>query len=105
MHWGVLLKGLLALVGLLLLLPALYLLWDGHRATPCLQADVAVIMGNTVHADGSLSPRLQARLDKGLALYRQKQVARLLVSGGLGKEGHWEATAMEAYLLQQGVPP
>jgi vancomycin permeability regulator SanA len=97
-------KGLLAAGLLLLGLPLGYLLWDGLRPDGC-QADLAVIMGNTVHPDGSLSPRLKSRLDKGLALYRQKRVKRLLVSGGLGKEGHWEGTKMQEYLLEQGVPP
>ena len=48
-------------------------------------ADVAVILGSTVNEDGSLSPRLKARLDKGYELYRTGKVNKLMVSGGTGK--------------------
>lgn len=67
-------------------------------------SDVAIILGSKVNPDGSLSPRLQARLDRALALYQQKLVANLIVSGGFGKEGHDEALVMKQYLLRQGIP-
>ncbi|WP_210114268.1 YdcF family protein [Hymenobacter aquaticus] len=68
------------------------------------RADVAVVLGNTVNPDGSLSERLRQRLDCGLHLYRAGRVPRLLVSGGLGKEGFYEGSKMRDYLRQQGVP-
>ncbi|RAV99510.1 YdcF family protein [Pseudochryseolinea flava] len=68
------------------------------------RADVGVIFGNTVHPDGTLSPRLQARLDRGLKLYQDSLVNILMVSGGLGKEGHFEGTKMFEYLVSKGVP-
>jgi len=68
------------------------------------QADLAVILGNKVETNGSPSPRLKARLDKGLQLYRAGRAKRLLVSGGLGKEGFWEAEVMKDYLIQKAVP-
>lgn len=67
-------------------------------------SDVAIVLGSKVNPDGSLSPRLQARLDRALALYQQKLVANLIVSGGFGKEGHDEALVMRQYLIRQGVP-
>ena len=67
-------------------------------------ADVAVVLGNKVNADGTLSERLQQRLDCGLRLYRQGRVRKLLVSGGLGSEGFWEGDKMRDYLRAQGVP-
>ncbi|RSK50394.1 YdcF family protein [Hymenobacter rigui] len=67
-------------------------------------ADCLVVPGNTVNLDGSLSPRLKARLDEALRLYRAGVSRHIFVSGGLGKEGHFEGTAMRRYLLQQGVP-
>ena len=65
---------------------------------------VAVIFGNTVNEDGSLSPRLKARLDKGIELYTSKKVSKLFVSGGLGKEGHYEGTKMAEYLISKKIP-
>ncbi|CAN5341975.1 YdcF family protein [soil metagenome] len=67
-------------------------------------ADVAVILGSKVNEDGTLSPRLEARLRQGFELYRTGQVKILMVSGGTGKEGHPEGTVMAKYLIQWGVP-
>ncbi|RZK59424.1 MAG: YdcF family protein [Hymenobacter sp.] len=68
------------------------------------RADIAVILGNKVNEDGTLSERLRQRLACGLALYRSGRVPRLLVSGGLGKEGFYEGTKMRDYLRLHGVP-
>ncbi|MGI4874196.1 MAG: YdcF family protein [Janthinobacterium lividum] len=68
------------------------------------RADVGVILGNKVNEDGTLSERLRQRLGCGLRLYRQGCVRRLLVSGGLGKEGFAEGSKMRDYLRAQGVP-
>lgn len=67
-------------------------------------ADVAVVLGSKVNEDGTLSERLRQRLACGLRLYRQGRVRRLLVSGGLGREGYYEGDKMRDYLRQQGVP-
>lgn len=67
-------------------------------------ADYAVIFGNKVNPDGSLSERLEKRMECGLQLYQHKRVHGLIVSGGLGKEGHYEGTKMKAFLLLHGVP-
>lgn len=67
-------------------------------------ADCLVVLGNTVYPDGTLSKRLQARLDKALQLYRTGNSRVLFVSGGLGHEGQYEGTAMQQYLVVQGVP-
>lgn len=67
-------------------------------------ADYAVIFGNKVNTDGSLSERLEKRMECGLHLYRNKRVHGLIVSGGLGKEGHYEGTKMKEFLLSHGVP-
>lgn len=87
---------------LLLLLAAGVIAWAGLTARPQ-PADCLVVPGNTVNPDGSLSPRLQARLDEALRLYRAGLSPRIFVSGGLGKEGHYEGTAMQRYLLRRGV--
>ena len=68
-------------------------------------AELAVILGNTVTPDGQPSPRLRARLETALRLYRSGTVRRVLVSGGIEEPGHRdEAAAMAAYLRGQGVP-
>lgn len=76
---------------------------DGLR-DPGTKADMAVVMGNKVNIDGTLSERLVHRLKQGLELYRNGRVRTLMVSGGLGQEGHYEAEVMKKWLRQQGVP-
>lgn len=67
-------------------------------------ADIIIVPGNTVHADGTLSRRLQARLEAALYLYKERLASKVFVSGGTGKEGQDEAEAMAAYLERKGVP-
>lgn len=67
-------------------------------------ADAAVVLGNAVEPDGTLSPRFRARLDRALELYRQGKVRLVIVSGAVGREGHDEAEVGTAYLAGHGVP-
>lgn len=76
---------------------------DGGRS-PIQTADFAIIYGNKVHPNGVPSKRLQARLDRGVALFQAGRVTGVMVSGGIGKEGQDEAVVMAAYLQQQGIP-
>src|SRR6187402_1531851 len=55
------------------------------------QADVALVLGNKVEVDGQPSPRLRARLDETLLLYRSGYFPAIITSGGLGREGYDEA--------------
>ncbi|KAA9327099.1 YdcF family protein [Hymenobacter busanensis] len=75
---------------------------DGLRDT-AQPADCILVLGNKVNEDGTPSARLQARLDKALALYRARLAPRIVVSGALGTEGHYEGWSMRQYLLRQGV--
>ena len=68
------------------------------------RADVVVVPGNTIAPDGTPSPRLRARLDAAVRVYRQGAAPVILVSGGLGAEGFDEAASMAAWLRAQGVP-
>ncbi|BDD05816.1 YdcF family protein [Aureibacter tunicatorum] len=72
---------------------------DNHASS-----DFAVVLGNKVNVDGTLSDRLKARVDKSLELYKSSKVEKIFVSGGFGKEGHYEGSKMAEYLIQQGVP-
>ncbi len=69
------------------------------------KADCILILGNTVNQDGTLSDRLQSRVDKGFELYSLHYTSKIIVSGGLGKEGHYEAREMKNYLVNKGMNP
>ena len=68
------------------------------------QADLAVIFGSAVRADGTPSARLAARLEAGLLAWRGGRAPLILVSGGRGATGFDEADIMRLYLLRHGVP-
>lgn len=68
-------------------------------------SDVGIVLGSKVEPDGTPSKRLQARLDRAAALYRQGMFAHVIVSGGTGVEGYSEARVMASYLtVRHGVP-
>ncbi len=80
-----------------------YLLVDGFKS-PAGKSDAAVVLGNKVEPNGQPSPRLKARLDAALELFQQGKTSNIIVSGGHGKEGFYEADKMKEYLVEQGVP-
>lgn len=104
--WANWLKQAATLVGLGLsasLLCTLFIIADGLQDRLG-YADAGLVLGNSVNQDGTLSPRLQARLDKALALYRSGYFrTTIITSGAVGKEGHDEAAVMKGYLVAQGV--
>ncbi len=67
-------------------------------------ADLIVVFGNEVLADGRPSPRLQARLEAARLAYRAGLAPRVLVSGGIEPGGQDEAAVMAADLAAHGVP-
>jgi vancomycin permeability regulator SanA len=88
---------------LFFIVPALLIVADG-LTDELHQADVAVVLGNTVNPDGQPSPRLQARLDKTVELYQKGFFTNIIVSGGVGVEGFDEAVVMRQYLVNQNIP-
>jgi vancomycin permeability regulator SanA len=66
--------------------------------------DVALVLGSKVELDGTPSPRLRARLDRTLELYRAGYFPSVIVSGGTGREGYDEASVMRDYLVFHGMP-
>jgi vancomycin permeability regulator SanA len=68
-------------------------------------ADVAVVFGARVYADGHMSDALQDRIRTACELYRAGRVRRLLLSGGKGDGALSEAAAMRRYALAHGVRP
>lgn len=66
-----------------------------------------IILGHTNDLSGQLSEVACARLDKGLAVYRERPESRILLTGAFGE--HFNQTSMphaayaKAYLLGQGL--
>ena len=67
-------------------------------------AEVAVVLGNEVSADGICAPRTAARLDRSVLLYAHGNCEKIIVSGASGKSGKNEAAAMRDYLVAHGIP-
>ncbi|GAA4712359.1 YdcF family protein [Brevibacillus fulvus] len=98
---------------LIVLLLFLAILWSGYvlhliaeteKTAHPRQADVGIVLGAAVWGDQP-SPSLKERLDLAAELYRQGYVPYLIVSGGLGDGKQIdEATVMQRYLVQQGIP-
>ena len=95
-------RGVLVLFAAWFIIHTIVISIDGLSATRQ-SAELAVILGTKVNEDGTLSERLCKRLDAGLRLFHSNRVKKILVSGGLGKEGYWEAEKMKEYLVQHGV--
>ncbi|MDH5434923.1 MAG: YdcF family protein [Gammaproteobacteria bacterium] len=93
----------LAWIGLIIYTIALSLLLLNSSNDTFERADYAIVYGNTVNPDGSLSDRLKARLDASIELYNNSTVTGILVSGAVGKEGHDEAIVMQQYLVQNSI--
>jgi len=84
------------------LLHSVYTTYDGLHAFKG-NADVAIILGNVVNADSSLSPWLRGRVDKAFELYRERRVKKIFASGGEGESHIKEGDAMKKYLLERGM--
>jgi vancomycin permeability regulator SanA len=68
------------------------------------KADLGLVLGSKVEADGTPSERLRARLDKTVELYKAGCFPLIVASGGIGVEGFEEGTVMKTYLVAHGVP-
>jgi len=100
------LKRLLLFISAWILIHSAYITYDGLNEFNG-KADVAVVLGNRVYADGSLSSWLKGRVDKALELYKEGRVKKIFVSGGISSKkdgGYPEGDAMRDYLIKMGVP-
>ena len=79
-------------------------IWLDGATTGYEKSEYAVVLGNQVYPSGEPSERLKARLERAAELFRNGTVQKIIVSGGLGKEGHDEAAVMKRYLETQGIP-
>lgn len=99
------LKRFILFISIWLIIHSAYITYDGLNDYKG-KADVAVVLGNHVYADGSLSSWLQGRVDKALELYKDGRVKKIFVSGGISKKedgGYPEGDAMRNYLIRKGV--
>jgi vancomycin permeability regulator SanA len=80
-----------------------YICYDGLHSYRG-DADIAIVLGNVVYADSSVSPWLKGRLDKAFDLYKNGRVKRIFLSGGPGDHGVAEGDAMKRYLKMRDVP-
>jgi vancomycin permeability regulator SanA len=71
--------------------------------TPFEEADVAVVLGNALNADGTPKLILAARLDTALKCHRAGRCPVLFVSGSIDGPGLNEATAMRTWLIAHGL--
>lgn len=84
-------------------LHSFYIIYDGlHDKNQ--NADVAIVLGNKVNEDGTLSKRLEARLNQSIKLFNNKRILKIIVSGGFGKEGFYEGAEMQKYLIKNIIP-
>lgn len=67
-------------------------------------ADVAVVFGARVYADGRLSDAVADRVRTACELYQQGLVRRLILSGGPGDGATHETEAMQLAAMRWGVP-
>lgn len=93
----------IVILGGIFLLHVLLIVFYGVFAKDT-KSDLIVILGNKVELSGTPSKRLRARLEEGLKLYQEGVAPRILVSGGIGKEGFDEARIMATFLSDRGVP-
>jgi hypothetical protein len=68
-------------------------------------ADVAVVLGNTVQADGRPSPRLAARLDRAYECYAASQCRILFVSGGVDPAARTKPQSCATTCWRVACPP
>lgn len=68
-------------------------------------SQAAVVFGAYVYPDGTPCLVLKDRLDRGLELYAQGVVQKLLLTGDHGQDDYDEVNAMRQYLEAKGVPP
>lgn len=68
-------------------------------------AQVAIVPGSLVRADGSLGAVVQERVDAAVRLYRDGVVDKLLLSGDNGSVDYDEPDTMRAAVLDAGVAP
>lgn len=66
--------------------------------------EFAIVLGASITRDMRPGYYLQLRLNDAIALYRAGKIKKILLSGDNGDDAHDEISAMNNYLVAQGVP-
>jgi SanA protein len=75
-----------------------------ENAKDASETQAAVIPGAALLPDGTLSPIFKDRVDAAIALYEDKKVSKILVSGDNSTVSHNEVNPVRNYLLLKGIP-
>lgn len=67
------------------------------------ETQAALILGSRVYSSGKMSDVLLDRVIKGLELYQNGKVKKLLISGDHGTKEYDEVNTVKDYLLKNGV--
>ncbi len=100
--WSTFGQALVVALGCLIAFPLAEMFWFG-KTDYRRSADVAVVFGARVYADGRLSDALADRVRTACQLYRAGLVKRLIFSGGPGDGPITEVEAMKQMAIQSGV--
>ena len=75
-----------------------------QKAAELQDVECILVLGCSVRPDGTPSPMLAERLDKGVELYKNGIAPKLLLSGDNGQVEYNEVVTMGNYALGKGVP-
>lgn len=103
MRWKKWMKFSLLLIFIWVLIHTVIIVADGFHNDNC-KNEFCVILGSKVNMDSTLSDRLKARLDKGVELFVNGNIKKIIVSGGFGEEGFFEGDMMKEYLISCNIP-
>jgi SanA protein len=68
------------------------------------EAEVALIPGAAILANGQISSIFKDRVNTAIELYKTKKVSKILVSGDNSTVLHNEVNPVRVYLLEKGIP-
>jgi len=69
-----------------------------------IEPECIMVLGASVHPDGTPSPMLEDRLETGIELYNRGVAPKLLLTGDNGQIEYNEVEAMKNYAVNAGVP-
>jgi uncharacterized SAM-binding protein YcdF (DUF218 family) len=79
--------------------------WIYGRTDRAAPADVIIVLGSGLNADGEAGPAMRRRVERGAALWREGYAPYVLCSGGVGlRQTRSEADACAALMRALGVP-